>query len=347
MDSLSQIVLGAAVGETVLGKKIGNKAMLWGGVAGTIPDLDVLTNPFVNEVDALAFHRGISHSIFFSVVAGIGMAYLLNWLYKRKSTSLELNQSPSYKEWFFLFFLGFLTHALLDSFTMYGTQLFAPFSDYRVAWSTIAVADFFYTIPFLFCLIVSAFQRKGSAKRIWWNRMGLIISCFYLVLTIFNKVHVEKTFVSQLETQGISYDKSILGPTILTNFLWNMTVESEDVYYQGQYSIFDKSAIKFSPIQKNHNLIAHANNDRTIKILKWFTKEFYNIVEKQNGNIQFNDLRYGTFRGVGDGENDYIFRFELQPNPDGSFVMREAEGGPAPGEEKQMLKDLFERIKGI
>jgi inner membrane protein len=45
MDSLTQIVLGASVGEAVAGKKIGNKAMLWGAIAGTIPDLDVLLNP--------------------------------------------------------------------------------------------------------------------------------------------------------------------------------------------------------------------------------------------------------------------------------------------------------------
>ena len=67
MDSLTQIVLGAAVGEVCLGKKLGNKAMVWGAVAGTIPDLDILGNLFMTELGALAFHRGISHSIFFAV----------------------------------------------------------------------------------------------------------------------------------------------------------------------------------------------------------------------------------------------------------------------------------------
>ena len=69
MDSLTQITLGAAVGEVVLGKKVGNRAMLWGAVGGTIPDLDVFSNFFTDEITALAFHRGITHSIFFSVFA--------------------------------------------------------------------------------------------------------------------------------------------------------------------------------------------------------------------------------------------------------------------------------------
>ena len=44
MDSLTQIVLGAACGELAAGKKIGNRALLWGAIGGTIPDLAVLSN---------------------------------------------------------------------------------------------------------------------------------------------------------------------------------------------------------------------------------------------------------------------------------------------------------------
>lgn len=36
-----------------------------GGIAGTIPDLDVLSNLFMSPINALAFHRGITHSVVF------------------------------------------------------------------------------------------------------------------------------------------------------------------------------------------------------------------------------------------------------------------------------------------
>ncbi len=42
MDSITQAVLGATVGEAVLGKKTGAKAAGLGAIIGTIPDLDVL-----------------------------------------------------------------------------------------------------------------------------------------------------------------------------------------------------------------------------------------------------------------------------------------------------------------
>ena len=81
MDSLTQIVLGAAVGEAVLGRKVGNKALLYGAIAGTIPDLDVISRSFVDTVTALEFHRGFTHSIVFSVL----FAPVFGWLVSRLS----------------------------------------------------------------------------------------------------------------------------------------------------------------------------------------------------------------------------------------------------------------------
>jgi integrase len=41
MDSLTHIVLGAAVGTAVLGRKVGARAALWGAACATLPDLDL------------------------------------------------------------------------------------------------------------------------------------------------------------------------------------------------------------------------------------------------------------------------------------------------------------------
>ena len=54
MDSLTQAALGAAIGEAVLGKKIGRKAAILGAIGGTIPDLDVFIGRLLyqNEIQA-------------------------------------------------------------------------------------------------------------------------------------------------------------------------------------------------------------------------------------------------------------------------------------------------------
>ena len=102
MDSLTQIVLGAACGEVALGKKVGNKAMLFGAIGGTIPDLDVIIGSlfFGNEIDELAFHRGIMHSMVFACIASLVLGFILYELYntgRRKETT-------NLKDWVWLFF---------------------------------------------------------------------------------------------------------------------------------------------------------------------------------------------------------------------------------------------------
>ena len=75
MDSLTQIVLGAAVGEATLGRKIGNRAMVWGGIAGTLPDLDVLANAVSDPMSALVYHRAFTHSLPFAFLAAPVIGY--------------------------------------------------------------------------------------------------------------------------------------------------------------------------------------------------------------------------------------------------------------------------------
>ena len=118
MDSLTQIVLGGAIGELVAGRQMGNRAVLWGAIAGTIPDLDVFFRVFYHPIEAALVHRGFSHSLLFSLLVSPILAYLLNIATKRNYGFRLLVQ---------LFFWGIVTHPILDMFTNYGTQFLWPF----------------------------------------------------------------------------------------------------------------------------------------------------------------------------------------------------------------------------
>ena len=193
MDSLTQIVLGASVGEAVLGRKIGNKAMLYGAIAGTIPDLDVLSSYFTDTVTALEFHRGFTHSVFFSIV----MAPIFSWLVTR----YESYQKKRAWSWFF--FWIFLTHPILDSYTTWGTQLFWP-ADLRLAFKTIFVIDPIYTLPFLSFVILAMFHKRTSRKRRLYNLIGLSLSTAYLILTFVLKTVANDRFEKALDRQDIT-----------------------------------------------------------------------------------------------------------------------------------------------
>lgn len=429
MDSLTQIVLGAAVGEVVLGRKVGNRAMVWGAVAGTIPDLDVMIGSlFMNEINGLAFHRAITHSIFFAVAFSFLIAYYTNWIYSRghhkkfayklistifgglflllagaiflfitttlggtvslvvstivvllgiaffgtkliKGYLLKEQESIDigYWAWYKLFFWAIFTHPLLDCLTVYGTQLFAPFTNYRVALNNISVADPAYTFPFLVCLIVASLlarryhiesknkigpgfllSNKVYAPRKWVNAAGIIFGLCYIGWTFTNKFKVNDVMEQTLSAKNIEYSRYMTGPTILNNVLWSGTAETDSSFYTGLYGFNDKQKeFKLVEIPKNHSWLDAKADDKVINTLDWFSKGYYSVLRRKDGRLQVNDMRYGTFRDGTVGEDSYIFRFVVEKDENGYYQMDDAVGGPKRGGEKDMLSQLSARIKGI
>jgi len=373
MDSLTQIVLGAAVGEVVLGRKIGNRAMLWGAVAGTIPDFDVMIGSlFMNEINGLAFHRAITHSIFFAVAFSFLIAYYTNWIYKnghnkrfayklaatifgclflvlasaimlfvsttlggtvsmvvsgmlavlgllffgRKLIQGYLLQDQEtvdigYWSWYKLFFWAIFTHPLLDCLTVYGTQLFAPFSNYRVALNNISVADPGYTFPFLLCLITAslmarrfhresgnridknfALSNKSYSMRKYINAAGIAYGLCYIAWTFYNKHNINQVMEQTLAKHKIEYSRYMTGPTILNNVLWSGTAETDSSFYTGLYAFNDKEKeFKLIEVPKNHHWLDAKEDDKVINTLSWFSKGYYSVLRRRDGRLQVNDMR--------------------------------------------------------
>ena len=113
MDSVTQLVLGAAVGEATLGRKIGNRALLWGAALGTLPDLDVFI-PLGDVVSDFTYHRSASHSLFMLAL----LTPLLAWV----ATRIHPDTRALFKRWMLAIYLIFVTHVLLDSLTAYGRR---------------------------------------------------------------------------------------------------------------------------------------------------------------------------------------------------------------------------------
>src|SRR5690606_32661134 len=258
MDSLTQIVLGASVGEAVLGKKVGNKAILYGAIAGTIPDLDVFANHFTDTLTAIEIHRGFTHSLFFAIV----FAPIFGWLVSK----IERKSLATWKDWSKLMFWGFITHAVLDSFTTWGTQLFWPIS-YPLAFQNIFVIDPLYTLPFLVFLILTMFQKRTSLKRRKYNRLGLIISSGYLILTFILKGITYSKFTQALKQEQITYSDIQTKPSPLNSILWMAHVQTEDAYLIGEYSFFDTQPIIFHSFKKDHHLLGNLINDSNVQRL--------------------------------------------------------------------------------
>ncbi|MEZ4994892.1 MAG: metal-dependent hydrolase [Saprospiraceae bacterium] len=405
MDSLTQITLGAAVGEVVLGRKVGNKAMLWGAIAGTFPDLDVVANVSSDEISALAFHRAITHSILFATAAPLGLGWLVHRLYLKReergkfrydltkvwlgllaivvlgsigmpisvfntlkiglSVSLTMislviivyarerwrkragpAENASTREWAWLFFWAILTHPLLDCCTTYGTQLFQPFWDYRVAFNNVSVVDPLYTFPFLICVIIASRITREHPRRRLFNWLGIGLSSAYMLFTFYNKYQVDKVFENSLTEQHIPYQRYSTYPTIFNNLLWQGLAEGDTAYYHGVYSILDSEpkVESFTIIPKHHELLAPYRDDRVTEILEWFSNGYYSLSDEPAIGLQFNDLRFGSIDQTFDESTDYIFSFRLVPDEEGKLeAFQHRARGKAAG---NVVSDLWERMKG-
>ena len=331
MDSLTQIVLGAAVGEAVLGKKIGNKAMLYGAIAGTIPDLDTFVSFFTDTVTGLEMHRGFTHSVLFSVL----FAPIFAWLVTR------YEKYKDFKGWCWLFFLAFVTHPILDAHTTWGTQLFWPLEN-RLAFKTIFVIEPLYTVPFLVFLILTMFQKKESLKRKKYNRLGLIISSSYLLLTFVLKGAAFYQFKKQLEEQNIVYTEIETKPSPLNTILWTANVETDDAYYIGHYSFFDTNPIRFSKYYKNHILVDDLKDNPKMQRMIAISKGWYTI-DSYNGTIYYNDLRFGTL-SLDYKASDFVFSYEIKTYGNGDIAFYEKPKNRI--QAKKMLGELWQRLKG-
>lgn len=332
MDSLTQIVLGAGVGEAVLGKKVGNKALFYGAIAGTIPDLDVLFNYATDTITATELHRGFSHSIIFCVLT----APLFGWLVYK----IERKKQVSWRSWSLLFFWSMFTHPLLDAFTTWGTQLFWPFN-LRIAFNNIFVIDPLYTLPFLTCLILVMFKKKDDKTRSKINRVGLIISSSYMVITLLLKWTAFRTFEKALETQNISYNAISTRPAPLNTVLWNANVDTQDAYLIGDYSFFDTSEITFKRFPKNREISEHIAKKPNVKRLINISQGWY-ILEEKAGLWYFNDLRFGLIP-TKSGEQNFVFSYKLQEQ---SGIITASEIDKKPEDAAFLLKSLWQRILG-
>ncbi len=292
MDSITQIVLGAAVGEVLLGNKIGRKAALYGAFFGTLPDLDVLW--VKNAVDGFTEHRSFSHSLFVLLI----VSPLFAWLMKRWHPLTLSSQDPtkkqqeiSFKYFTFSVYAMLATHPLLDWFTVYGTQLLWPINKFPFALASTFIIDPMYTIPFLVCLLLTLKTRKRAPVIV-----GLILSSAYLVWSLVaQSIQIER-FETGLQKQGIVAKQTMTLPMPLNTFLWKNIAMTEDGYWVSIRSVLDP---KDAPLQsqffksETKKLVPIAQNEDLQK-LQFFTKGFYQVIERDR-QIWLSDLRMGGF----------------------------------------------------
>ena len=330
MDSFTQIALGIAVAEVCAGKQLKNKTFLYGAILGTLPDLDVLVGMFLNPVDAVLIHRGISHSLFLFLLVSPLFGWLISKLEKDKISIMRATNMA---------FWGLFTHVLLDMFTSWGTQILWPLEQ-RFALKTIFVIDPFYTIP-LVIAIVYVWKTNNESFRYKYIIRGLLISSSYLLLSCFIKLYAVSQFEKALKNQGIQYSEIIVKPTAFNLILWNANIATNDNYLLSDYSLFDTQAISFVAYNKNNVLEKQLIGNPDFEKLKKASEGWY-IISQKGEDLYFNDLRFGL---LNDKPTNPQFAFSYQFVQNNS-EMHAKEVPKSKSDGKRLLQKIFTRLKG-
>lgn len=379
MDSLTQIVLGAAVGEVVLGRKVGNRAILWGAVAGTIPDLDVYTGFIFDDLTKNEMHRAFSHSLFFCLIA----APLFSWLVMKKeklflsvfiaavlgvfvlggaSTQAWLIVGGIYAfllffiirmnpiaprsegvDWTRMMFWSLFTHPLLDAHTSWGTQLLWPLP-WKYSWNNIFVADPLYTIPFLICVVMIMFLNRENPWRRIINWIGIGLSSMYMMFTLLLKWVSFGHFTDSLEKEGIEFRDISTRPTVFNSVLWTANVDVGDAYLMAYHSLLDTKEIQWVSVPKNEHLLEDYHQYEEVERLWHLTAGEFAITMKGD-TLVYNDLRFGMFGDPIEG-GDFVFAYKLIQMDDGLIVEEIPPPRPEGEEFNEQMGKLWNRIKG-
>ncbi len=217
MDLLTQGLLGGVLALSVSPKSESRNAALVGFAAALLADADVLISVSDDPLLNLELHRHFTHSLIFIPVGAL-IATLLLWPLLRKR--IELKKIYGYA------LLGYGTSGLLDACTSYGTHLFWPFSETRIAWSIIAIVDPVFSLLLLISLIIGYKYYKPLAPGV-----GLTLAGSYLMLGLWQHQGALQSAFELAERRNHDVQRIIVKPTLANLVLWRSVYQSNDRFY--------------------------------------------------------------------------------------------------------------------
>jgi inner membrane protein len=307
MDPLTQGALGAVLPQATSAPRYAASAGLLGFLAGMSADLDVLIRSSTDPLLFLEYHRQFTHSLVFIPVGGLICALVLHVLIGRRR-GLSFVQT-----WLFCT-LGYATHALLDACTTYGTMLFWPFSDARIAWNTISIIDPLFTIPVLFAVVIAARRRKPL-----YARIALCWALSYMALGLWQRNEAQTMGYEIAAQRGHSPLRLEAKPSFGNILVWKIVYETDDHFYVDAVraglapQVFKGSAVQKLDIDRDIPWLERDSQQaQDIERFRWFSNGYiardphyanrvidvrYSMIPNEVAPLWSIELHHGAKRG--------------------------------------------------
>jgi len=286
MDPVSQGLVGSVLPQSVSNKKEIRLAAIIGFLAGLLADLDVLIRSSEDPLLFLDYHRQFTHSIIFIPIGALVAAGFCWLLFKKKL---------SFRSIYIFALLGYGTHCFLDACTNYGTQLFWPFSDARIAWNNVSIIDPLFTIPLLVIVLIAVIR-----KSVFTARIGLVFAVVYLLFGVYQKEQAQDALLALAESRGHQAEKVLVHPSIGNLLVWRSIYEVGGTYYVqavrvspfSESKIYEGGTIKaFHPRQEIEGLNPDSMLASDIERFSKFARGYLVVLPESPDTI--GDLRMG------------------------------------------------------
>ena len=283
MDNLTHTLIGASIASLLMGRRGGTRVLVAGAVIANLPDIDIFI-PHANIIDTMTYHRGFTHSLIVeTLVAPViawGAGYLVPVARERRLRFL------------LMVWLCLTTHALLDSLTTYGTQLFWPLNaGPPVALASIFIIDPLFTLLLLLGVLMLVLRRKRPDKGMPAHRAFFSAAMIYLAIGIAGHMSVR---ARAAENPAFQKSRIFVQPAPLTILYWQVLGLEDGHYVTGLTSVVPTCPIgAIGHFERTPEPPAGVQLSHSVKRLEWFTGGFYGFTT-QNGRLAVTDLRIGV-----------------------------------------------------
>jgi inner membrane protein len=206
-----------AVAMMVAPRGYRRQAALAGLAAGLLPDADIFIRSEADPLLAVEYHRHFTHSIAFQPITAL-LAASIAWL-------LLLGKTP-WRPLFLPALAAGLSHIICDAWTSYGTRLWWPFSDTRVAWDMVSIIDPIITLPLLAGVIYGLWRPQSRAVP-----AALCVVVLYLGLALVQQGRAMAALERIAAERGHTMERVTVKPSFANIVVWRGLYQSGGHYH--------------------------------------------------------------------------------------------------------------------
>ena len=337
MDPLSQGLVGATASQSLSNRKDIGTATALGFLSGMAADLDIFIRSSDDPLLFLEFHRQFTHSLIFMPIGGLICAsifwVLLHFIFNKTHLS--------FIKVYLFSTAGYITHGLLDSCTSYGTQLFWPFSNERVAWNNVSIIDPIFTLTLLTLVIFAVTKRS-----IRTSYLAAFFTVSYLSLGVIQEQQASDVAQQLARSRGHDALNLSVKPSFGNLIVWKSIYEHQGHYYvdgirvMGTSSIFEGDSIAKLEIDRDLpwlNKMSQQAED--IERFRWFSAD--HLALDPNDPNRIIDMRYSMLPNKLDG----LWGIKLSPYAHSAQHIRWT-ANRSVNDRTENLKKLWSMIKG-